>query len=263
MAIFLDDGLGGGTDFVSSKVNSLVVHSDLLRSGFVPNEEKSLWEPVQIITWLGVILNTIGGTIKATDERIQKLNAGLVNLSSRSPPRKVYVKNIASVTGQIISLSSCVGPVARIMTRFLFSVVNSAHSWDNKVFLSDDSLSEIIFWKNNVVPLNGRVYWLPHSLPVKVTYSDASNSACGAFVDFVESSNLLFHQNWSPEESAQSSTWRELRAVSLAMEAFANHFSGFKVIWYTDNQNVESIILNGSKKADLHQLVLLVFQICL
>ena len=39
IAIFLDDGIGGGTDFVSAKVNSLVVHSDLLKSGFVPNEE--------------------------------------------------------------------------------------------------------------------------------------------------------------------------------------------------------------------------------
>ena len=42
IAIFLDDGLGGGMDLVSAKVNSLVVHSDLLKSGFVPNEEKSL-----------------------------------------------------------------------------------------------------------------------------------------------------------------------------------------------------------------------------
>ena len=144
------------------------------------------------------------------------------------------------------------GPVARIMTRFLFSVVYLAHSWDNEVFLSSDSLSEIIFWKNNVVALNGKLYWLPHSLPVKVTYSDASISSCGAFVE-----------NSSPEENAQSSTRRELRAVSLTVEAFANHFSGFKVIWYTDNQSIESIILIGCRKTDLHQLALLVFQICL
>ena len=38
IAIFLDDGLGGGADHVSAKINSLVVHSDLLKSGFVPNE---------------------------------------------------------------------------------------------------------------------------------------------------------------------------------------------------------------------------------
>ena len=113
------------------------------------------------------------------------------------------MRKVASITNQIIFLSSCVGPVGRIMTRFLFSVVNSGHSWDNKVFLSDDSLSEIIFWKNNVVSLNGKVNQLPHSLPVKGTYSDASNLACGSFV---ENSNSVFHQNWSPEENAQSST---------------------------------------------------------
>ena len=118
----------------------------------------------------------------------------------------MHVRNVASVTGQIIFLSSCVNSVAPIMTGFLFSVMNSARSWDNDVFLSDDSLSEINIWKNNVVSLNGKVCWSPQSLPVKVTFSDASNSACGAFV---ENSNLVFHQNWSPAESAQSSTWRE------------------------------------------------------
>ena len=106
---FLDDGLGGGTDFVSTKVNSLVVHSDLIKSGFIPNEEKSLWEPLQVITWLGVILDTIDGTIKATDERIEKLNAGFVELHPCQPTRKVHVEGVAIVTGQIIFLSPCVG----------------------------------------------------------------------------------------------------------------------------------------------------------
>ena len=46
IAIFLDDDLGGGIDQVSAKLHSLVVHSDLLKSGFVPNQEKSPWEPV-------------------------------------------------------------------------------------------------------------------------------------------------------------------------------------------------------------------------
>ena len=47
------------------------------------------------------------------------------------------------------------------------------------------------------------------------------------------------------------------------MEAFASHFSGVKVIWYSGNQNVESILQNGSREADMHQLALLVIQICL
>lgn len=91
IAIFLDDGLGGGADHISAKLNSLIVHSGLLKSGFVPNEDKSLWEPVQIITWLGVILNTIDGSVKATDDRIAKLTTDLGTLSSQPPPRNVHV----------------------------------------------------------------------------------------------------------------------------------------------------------------------------
>lgn len=261
IAIFLDDGLGGGADHISAKLNSLIVHSGLLKSGFVPNEDKSLWEPVQIITWLGVILNTIDGSVKATDDRIAKLTTDLGTLSSQPPPRNVHVKTVASVAGQIISLSSCVGSVCRIMTRHLFSVVNSALSWDSEVLLSEDSISEINFWVNNVHSLNGKVYWGVQSLPVKVSFSDASGSACGAYVQ--SDSDLVFHQNWSPAESVQSSTWRELKAVCLALEAFASRLTDSKVIWYSDNQNVESILLNGSKKSDLQELALQAFHICI
>ena len=42
IANFLDDVLGEGADHISAKLNSLIVHSDLLKSGFVPNEDKSL-----------------------------------------------------------------------------------------------------------------------------------------------------------------------------------------------------------------------------
>ena len=262
IVIFLDDGLGGGAGLVQAKINSLTVHADLLKSGFVPNKDKSLWEPVQIISWLGVHLNTFDGTIRATEERIAKLSQDLAALSSYKSSSAVRVKRIASVAGQIISLSSCVGSVARIMTRFLFSVVNSAVSWDSEVFLSNDSLCEIEFWSNNVHVLNGKIYWGAPSLPVRVScFSDASDSACGAFVE--SQPELIFHQNWSLEESVRSSTWRELKAVCLALEAFASRLSNSKVFWYSDNQNVESILRNGSRKCDLQELALVVFRICL
>ena len=90
-----------------------------------------------------MIPNTLDWSIKVTDERSEKLNAALVELSSRPPARKVHVRNFASVAGQIIFLSSCVGSAARIITRFLFSVVYLARSWDSDISFSDDSLSEI------------------------------------------------------------------------------------------------------------------------
>ena len=56
MAMFLDDGLGGGVIIVKAKINSLIVHADLTRYGFIINEDKSLWEPVQILPGLALYL---------------------------------------------------------------------------------------------------------------------------------------------------------------------------------------------------------------
>ncbi|KAJ7371341.1 hypothetical protein OS493_026441 [Desmophyllum pertusum] len=77
MVIFLDDGLGGGANKIQAKINSLTVNADLLKFGFVVNEEKSLWEPVQVITWLGVVLDTNQGFISVTEQRISKLKVGI------------------------------------------------------------------------------------------------------------------------------------------------------------------------------------------
>ena len=131
------------------------------------------------------------------------------------------------------------------------------------MLLTQDAISEIAFWRHNVHTLNGKVYWGAKSLPAKISFSDASDSACGAFIQLQPEVELVSHQNWSIEETARSSTWRELKAVCLALEAFANHLSGSKVVWYSDNQNVVSTLLNGSRKADLQLLALQAFHICL
>ena len=53
IVVFLDDGLGpagAAADYTKAKIARLAVHADLLKSGFVPNNEKSLWDPTQVIT---------------------------------------------------------------------------------------------------------------------------------------------------------------------------------------------------------------------
>ena len=69
MAIFLVDGLGSGINSIKAKINSLTVRADLTRYGFVINEEKSLWEHVQVITWLGTVFDAYQGFISVTERR--------------------------------------------------------------------------------------------------------------------------------------------------------------------------------------------------
>ena len=144
MAIFLDDGLGGGTNSIMAKINSLTVRADLTRYGFVINEEKSLWEPVQVITCLRTVFDTYQGLISVTERRVSKLKSS------------IDLRDVASVVGQVISLTPCVGSVAKIMTRAQYTVVNQKQSWDSQVELSKEAFDELTFWIDNVDSLNFR-----------------------------------------------------------------------------------------------------------
>ena len=124
IVVFLDDGLGAAADYTKVRISSFSVHTDLLKSGFVPNEQKSLWEPTQVITWLGTVIGTSQCIISETDTRIQFLTEDLSFLLDSTHPTLYQVRKLASVCGKIISLGNCVGNVARLMTRNIFAVIN-------------------------------------------------------------------------------------------------------------------------------------------
>ena len=71
------EGIGAGKNSFVARRNSLIVHSDLIKAGSLANEEKSNWEPVQGIVWLGYTIDIHNNTIAATDRRICKLNSCL------------------------------------------------------------------------------------------------------------------------------------------------------------------------------------------
>ena len=116
-----------------------------------------------------------------------------------------------------MSMSPVLGNLTRLKTRFLYKVIES-RSWDSlsNIGLHNDCLSEIFFWKNNIVSLNTRPI-LPYYAPLLFNYSDASNVACGAFV---VGTNEVSHPMWTACEAAKSSTWRELKAIQFALSAF-------------------------------------------
>ena len=138
-----------------AKTHSLTVHADLLKCGFLVNEDKSQWTPLQEIIWLGYVINTLTNYIRATDKRVQKLLSSIEELTRRqSTSGKVHVKNLASVVGQIISFELTAGTTVRLMTRFSYKVVQSAASWNSCIQLDESSLQELNFWQQNISSLN-------------------------------------------------------------------------------------------------------------
>ena len=112
IAVFLDDGLGGGATELTAKFHSLKVHT----FAFLVNLAKSQWDPSHVIVWLGSVIDTIQGTIADIEQRMRKL-LNFIHLLSDCESRVVKTKDLASFIGMIISLFPFVGNVAHIMTR--------------------------------------------------------------------------------------------------------------------------------------------------
>ena len=128
-----------------------------------------------------------------------------------------------------------------------------------KLVLTPEALQELRFWLSEISKFNGQQIW-PKPSAVRVVYSDASATGYGGYT--VEHGTMVANGHWSPEEAAQSSTWRELRAVRLVLEAFQARLENERVRWFTDNQNVVRIVQYGSRQPALQAEALKIFSAC-
>lgn len=87
IALFLDDGWIIEHVLHECKQVAREIRSDLNKAGFITNDEKSVWQPCQSITWLGLIWNTSTVTICITEQR----HASITNTIENIFRKKFYV----------------------------------------------------------------------------------------------------------------------------------------------------------------------------
>ncbi|CAC5403413.1 unnamed protein product [Mytilus coruscus] len=155
---------------------AIPVKKDIISSGFVPKAEKSMWTPIKNLTFLGTNIDTDKGVFTFPYNRIDKIMNTISDIDLCSANNgKVFVRKVASLVGQIISTSPDIGNiVVYLMTKHLYTDINSVHSWNSYTHLSVDSIDQINFCRfnlheANVKPFKSDVSWQTF------VYSDASN----------------------------------------------------------------------------------------
>ena len=119
--VYLDDGISGHSEHVDAVAASLIQKKDLTLAGFVPNDEKCHWQPMQVGEWLGLIINTVNFHFEIPPRKIEKAKKSIeFILSSQS----VSYRELAKIAGFINSLYLAVGPAVRLFTRQLFFIIS-------------------------------------------------------------------------------------------------------------------------------------------
>lgn len=260
IVMFLDDGWGSNKTFEQTEADSYFVKNSLEMAGFLINKEKSIWFPVQELEWIGIFWNSEKFCISIPQRRINDFNITLKLLLGSLP--YVSARHLAKFTGKVISMMPVIGNIARLMTRYLYKEIETSKSWDfcYKLPLNHPCLTEVNFWVENLEKLNVRKLSAYNQVQTLI-YSDASHLSCGSYI--VDCKNSVFHSVWNNEEQAKSSTFRELRAVYLALRAYGSLLENSKVKWFSDSQSCVKIVQSGSTKLDLQLESLNIFKLCL
>jgi hypothetical protein len=259
IVLYLDDGLAMSDSISDCKNMSTFIQNTLEKAGFQINFEKSVFHPSQTLEWLGLIWNSEEYSLSIPCRRIDDLKISLEFVLKTMP--NVTARQLAKVTGKIISLSPVFGNVCSIMTRYCYMKIMSRLSWDSVLNpeRNEDVLKELHFWLSNIYVSNTKKLCGVFEKDV-IVYSDASNVAAGAYT--VELNQKVFHLMWKEHEANKSSTWRELRAIEQTLICFQDDFTAKTLKWFTDNQACVKIVQSGSMKLELQNLALNIFSVC-
>ena len=103
------------------------------------------------------------------------------------------------------------------MTRSLYSLLNSRHSWVETLCITPEVDEELQFWCDSIMIYRSQnIRKSPSAM--RVVYSDASGTGFGGYT--VEYGPQVAHGQWLDWEACQSSTWRELKAVLNVLQSF-------------------------------------------
>lgn len=190
IVLYLDDGLGFGKDLQTCSNASIFIQNTLTQAGLLINKEKSIFQPVQCLEWLGLVWDSRLYSLSIPHRRIADTNDSIKFLVDRFP--KFTARDLAKAVGKIISMSPVVGNVTSLMTRHIYLAIESRNHWDRFIsFLFPDAVkSELQFWLQNLKKLNQKRL-IQDSLPVTFVFSDASDIAAGAYT--VEVNEKIFH----------------------------------------------------------------------
>ena len=127
IVVYLDDGITAAQNFSRCEEQSLLVRSDLIRSGFVPNKGKCQWVPIQIICCLGIFLGKIIVCL-FQQKRISCIFHEVTEIMSH---RSVSARKLARVIGRIVACFLIIGGVFKLMTKALHRLIECRKSLDS------------------------------------------------------------------------------------------------------------------------------------
>lgn len=241
---FLDDYLFLASTYAEAISIRSHVQATLERLGLSRNEKKGYWEPVQVLEHLGLEIDTRKGEFRAPPTKlagISQLARAILGRAARDR-RWVPVKLLSSLAGKAQFLYLAI-PAARFYLRELHTVSSSKESWSARVKVTNQLWRDLQWWAEVPVRSNGRTMF--RHVETAYLHVDSSDYGWGAVLNDMKTARGF----WYDTDRASHITFKELKAVRLAIESFLPYVAGRAVLLHEDNQAVVAVLTHFTTRS--------------
>ena len=213
-----------------------------LRLG-IPLALEKLEGPACILTFLGIILDTIRLELRLPGEKLERLIQQIRQWQGRKSCTK---RELLSLIGQLQHACRVVTP-GRTFLRRMINLSTTAHELHHHIRLNHGFRSDLEWWAIFLADWNGVGMMVANSSdpPQVVLTSDASGGwGCGAFT----STGAWFQCVWPSTWDAVHITVKELLPIVMACALWGQQWQGNIVRCRSDNAATVAIINSGQSK---------------
>jgi hypothetical protein len=208
----------------------------LHRLGLKRNPTKGMWEPTQVGDHLGLTIDLLNGEFRAPVDKLQALSkqaSALLGRAATNVRRWLPARQLAAFAGKAQFLYLAIAP-ARFFLRELQYVLSTRQGWSGRVRMTHQLKRDLEWWRTMPNRHNGRSIYKP--IETAYLHADSSGYGCGAVLN----DNHAYQARgfWYDDDRHQHLTWKELRALRLAIESFLPQLRGRNVLLHEDNTAV-------------------------
>ena len=250
---YLDDFLFLGTPHSEEAGNVLEVVTKVLRMLGIPIAVHKTEGPNTVLTFLGIIIDTVNFELRLPDDKLVRLQALLQSWAPKMHCRK---RELESLVGHL-SHAATVVRHGRTFLRQLFSLLSRPRPGHHFIHLTAGAQADLLWWKTFLHEWNGLSFFPQASPSVEVT-SDASGSfGCGAF----SLNHGWFQLEWPDSWNTCHIAAKEMVPIVIAASLWGPQWHRRCVRFRSDNMAVVDVLRSRTSRDPLlmHLLRCLVF----
>lgn len=255
---YIDDFVAVGARGTDECAETMTILKEVCQRLGMPLDERKEEGPSEVLTFLGMELDTLSMVVKLPQDKLRELRGTLKKWRGMKSCRR---RDLESIVGSLNHACKAVRP-GRAFKRRLQDLLSTVERDDRRVRLNREAQADINWWYQFGLGWNGTALMrsvVVDEEPREVVLSDASGGwGCGAVWN-----DRWFQVQWSelPDASSWSIMPKELLPIVAAAALWGKQWKGATVKVRCDNMAVVAAIKAGNCKESrsMHLLRCLAF----